>query len=467
MDCFTGASSGALKGVCFSDGTFKNINSINELNAKCDEITSMCWSGASDQTEVLTAQMDRHLRLYDTVNDKRSSLFKVDGGTGPVKGLHVTNGGSSIVTAVESGEVCVWNEEGAKLSELNAGSDLLVMTNNSIHNQQYATGGIENPLKVWDIEHGQKIFTAKNVRPDNLQLRVPIWDTDIRFMNESQNIVTTTGKHQIRVYDPRSQRRPVKEMEWLEEPITAMTLCNSQMHIVAGNSKGEMALFDLRNKLRVVCKLKGCSGSVRGIDAHPASPLVASCSIDRFVRLHDFNSKKLIKKVYCKARLNKLLMKNDISIMDKREKVNKEELDEYDETWRKIEEGGEVGDNSDDFEASMSSEDETLWNDMRERVQHGQKRKKNKLNDHGDERVLAKKGKTDDRNKRKFASENENVDVKRNKKEGSVQVSEDIIAKSTALNQSSEKTRSNSSKRFADNNWIDTEHESKRFHKDV
>lgn len=47
----------------------------------------------------------------------------------------------------------------------------------------------------------------------------------------------------------------------------------------------------------MVCKYKGFAGSIRGIAAHSQSPYVASCSIDRFVRLHDLNTKQLLKKV--------------------------------------------------------------------------------------------------------------------------------------------------------------------------
>uniref|UniRef100_F1L6T5 WD repeat-containing protein 74 n=1 Tax=Ascaris suum TaxID=6253 RepID=F1L6T5_ASCSU len=246
MDCFVGASTGALKGVMFRDGTFKNMNAVNTLKPKSDEITCMCWA-TQDQTELLTAQMDRNLKLYDSINNTYTSLFKLNGGNGTVRGIHATNSGS-IVSAVESGELRVWKNSGEMISELNAGNNLLVMVGNNATEGQYATGGNENPLKVWDVRVGQKTFTAKNVRPDNLQLRVPVWDTDIRFIPDSQNIVTTTGKCQIRIYDPRAQRRPVKEMEWLEEPLTAMSLCHSPMHIVAGNTRGEIGFFDLRNK---------------------------------------------------------------------------------------------------------------------------------------------------------------------------------------------------------------------------
>lgn len=73
-----------------------------------------------------------------------------------------------------------------------------------------------------------------------------------------------------------------------------------------------MALFDLRNKSRLfldifkittmllvrpVQKYKGCTGSIRSIYAHPTEPFVASCGIDRFVMVHNVETRKVVNKV--------------------------------------------------------------------------------------------------------------------------------------------------------------------------
>lgn len=367
MDCFVGASTGALKGISFRDGIFYNLNTIRNLNPKNDEITSMCWT-TENQTELLTVQLNRQLKLYDTTNNLSTPLFDVQGGNGRVKGLYVMKN-KVIVSATESGDLRLWKSEGETLTKLNAGDNLLVMIPDVNEENRCATGGKENPLKIWDLEKGIKTFTAKNVRPDNLQLRVPICDNDIRFLSDARSIITATGTSQFRLYDPRAQRRPVKEMKWLEEPITALSLCSSPNQFLAGNTRGDMGLFDIRYKMSSVCKYKGFAGSVRGITAHPQSPYVASCSIDRFVRLHDLKTKKLLKKVYCKVRLNRILMKDDLSILNTKIS-SKKEVEEYESDWKEIEEAGESGSGS----SSGSEEDEALWNDMKQ-VRDSEKRK--------------------------------------------------------------------------------------------
>ncbi|XP_041345439.1 WD repeat-containing protein 74 [Pyrgilauda ruficollis] len=60
------------------------------------------------------------------------------------------------------------------------------------------TAGKENGLKVWDLQRPQEpLFRAKNVRNDWLDLRVPVWDRDLRFLPGSQRIVTCTGHGQV------------------------------------------------------------------------------------------------------------------------------------------------------------------------------------------------------------------------------------------------------------------------------
>lgn len=65
--------------------------------------------------------------------------------------------------AIESGELCVLSGPGDVVKELKAGSNLTVMTAKADQEGIFATGGKENPLKVWDIETENIIFTAKNV----------------------------------------------------------------------------------------------------------------------------------------------------------------------------------------------------------------------------------------------------------------------------------------------------------------
>lgn len=93
----------------------------------------------------------------------------------------------------------------------------------------FATGGDERQLCVWDISKPQttapnsdenqlKIITpiwqAKNVPNDYLDMRVPIWITDIQWLSvESYSqLATSTAYHSIRAYDLK-QRKPILNHE--------------------------------------------------------------------------------------------------------------------------------------------------------------------------------------------------------------------------------------------------------------
>uniref|UniRef100_A0A914CRI0 tRNA:m(4)X modification enzyme TRM13 n=1 Tax=Acrobeloides nanus TaxID=290746 RepID=A0A914CRI0_9BILA len=350
MDVFVGCSTGAFKTLNLQNSTFYNVTPTNSLDPKQHEITAMCFSD-KEQTEILVAQFNRQLKLFNSLQGTYTDLFVAQGG-GVVKGLEITKD-ENIITAFESGDIRLWENRGNLVSStINAGPQIRVMTKKPTE-EIIATGGLENPLKIWDLTTGENTFVAKNVRPDFLELRVPVNVTNARFLGDTGRIVTTTGTHHIRIYDPRAQRRPIHELEWLDEPIHALSLCNRPEHVIVGNTKGDMSLFDLRGKINPIHKYRGFAGAIRSIDAHPTAPYVVSCGVDRIVRVHEVNTKKLLKKIYCKVRMNCILLKKKNSLVNPEKPPKTKSARGSDEE-------------EEDSEAELvNSEDETLWKEMK------------------------------------------------------------------------------------------------------
>ncbi|XP_070344136.1 WD repeat-containing protein 74 isoform X3 [Equus asinus] len=256
---------------------------------------------------------------------------------------------STLITCVDSGILRVWHDNDKEASsdpllELRVGPGVCRMRQDPAHPHVVATGGKENALKVWDLQGSEEpVFRAKNVRNDWLDLRVPIWDQDIQFLPESQKLVTCTGYHQVRVYDPASpQRRPVLEATYGEYPLTAMTLTPGGNSVIVGNTHGQLAEIDLRQGRLLGC-LKGLAGSVRGLQCHPSKPLLASCGLDRILRVHRIrNPRGLEHKVYLKSQLNCLLLSGRDNWEDEPQepqepkKVPPEDT-ETDELWASLE----------------------------------------------------------------------------------------------------------------------------------
>lgn len=326
VDGFVGSSTGVLKGLKMVNSTFvnyrvpKKLHDVEDLQTSSTmniPITTLCFTG-EDQTEILVGRKNGQVDLFNTSTETFSQLFPIAEEDKWIKGIHSVQN-FHILTGTASGHLAVWNPSGERLSkpEWTAGDSLLTLQM-ACGNAIFATGGRENPLKLWNIEDGKCIFTAKNVRPDMLELRVPVCVTNCRFINNSTNcVITSTENAQIRLYDTRVQRRPTIQQTWLDEPIQALSNCCKEWHILAGNNRGQLGLFDFRasTKDKLVSKYKGFAGTIRSIDASATEPQILSCGADRYAILHNLITREAIKKIYCKVQLNCCLIRNDVSLI--------------------------------------------------------------------------------------------------------------------------------------------------------
>ncbi|KAH7971629.1 hypothetical protein HPB52_000658 [Rhipicephalus sanguineus] len=336
---FVGAETGLLKGVNTEKRTFANLNSLHEVS-KSNEITCLRWKDASE-----SEASSSDCRLSSLCVRLWYQLLKCP--THLTYSLQYTllffvltcHGSRNLVTCVSSGLLRVWAQDGNTQAETEVGADVFRMRQHPRKEGIVATGGKENELKLWDLENLQK-----PVRNDFLDLRVPVWVTDMDFMNDSEKIIAITGHHQVRVYDPCSrQRRPVIDFEFDEYPLTCLSLTPRPEQVVVGNSHGRVGLLDIRRK-GMVHVYKGVAGSIRSVCCHPTLPIVASCGLDRFVRVHDLHSRLLITKLYLKSRLNCLLMRTDFTVEDEEENKDEEEAAADDELWEEMEEVDEMAD---------------------------------------------------------------------------------------------------------------------------
>lgn len=156
----------------------------------------------------------------------------------------------------------------------------------------------------------------------------------------SSNVVPLSP--QVHVFDPSTpQRRPVLEADYGEYPLTALSLPAGGTAVVVGNTQGQMAVLDLRKGL-VRGGLKGLAGGVRALQCHPSQPLVASCGLDRFLRIHSLEDRTLQNKVYLKSRLNCLLLASRaldaVATGGGAQEVKEEEDDDLWETMERVEE---------------------------------------------------------------------------------------------------------------------------------
>ncbi|XP_010631264.1 WD repeat-containing protein 74 isoform X2 [Fukomys damarensis] len=342
---WVGTETGILKGVDLQRKLAANFTTTGQPQREA-AVNALCW-GASDETQILVGCADRTVRRFSTKDGAFQGQRRCPGGEGTFRGLAQAD--STFITCVDSGVLRVWRSDDKEapsdpLLELKVGPGVCRMRQNPAQPHVVATGGKENALKVWDLQGSEEpMFKAKNVRHDWLDLRVPVWDQDIQFLPGSQKLVTCTGYHQVRVYDPASpQRRPVLETTFGEYPLTAMTLTPGGNSVIVGNTHGQLAEIDFR-KGRLLGCLKGLAGSVRELQCHPSKPMLASCGLDRILRIHRIqNPRGLEHKIYLKSRLNCLLLsgrenwRDELELPQERSEEPPQDS-EVDELWASLE----------------------------------------------------------------------------------------------------------------------------------
>ncbi len=68
------------------------------------------------------------------------------------------------------------------------------------------------------------------------------------------------------------------------------------------NATGHIEAYDF-SAGKMQCAIKGVAGSVRSLQLHPTEPLIASVGLDRFLRVHCTETRKLLGKVHLKQQL--------------------------------------------------------------------------------------------------------------------------------------------------------------------
>uniref|UniRef100_A0A1B6CVN9 Uncharacterized protein n=1 Tax=Clastoptera arizonana TaxID=38151 RepID=A0A1B6CVN9_9HEMI len=353
FNIFVGGLSGVFKGVTanLSKGihNIKNLENLKDIVAR-NEVTFLNW-GNKEETEILIGYADQTIKIYDLESRQFTFKKKLISGKGEIRGVFKYNG--NLTTAVESGIISSWSEEvkrkeGEITFKIDTGGSLCVMRSSPENINLIATGGKENDLKLWDLETQKQTFNAKNVRPDELQLRVPVWVSDLVFMPNSEQVAVSTRYGHVRLYDPTtSTRRPVIQVTVPDQALTCISTAPKDKHVLVGSGTGHMFLVDLRKGI-LLNHFKGFVGGIRQIACPKTEPYVLSVALDRHLRIHNLNTKQLIYKEYLQSRLSTLLIKSDFSLIKKeiddeyelsvkKKDINCESDEEYDALFENME----------------------------------------------------------------------------------------------------------------------------------
>jgi len=318
FNVFVGSTTGTLKGVTVGSDTegaitarskfcTKNKDSISNKN----DVTFMCWAD-KEERELLIASKNK-IRVYDTVIKEFGQDILLENNEDPIEGLFKFD--ETFVAGFANGVVKTWKSLD-DCEEFKVGGNLGRMRPNPANKRVIATGGKDNNLKTWNIETKQCLFNAKNVKPDALQLAIPISVSDIAFHSDDE-ISTCTRHGYVRLYDLRSgQRRPVVNFHMQDQAFTCMATTNLQRQVLVGSSTGDLHLIDLRSmpKRASLGKFKGFAGAVKSVVCPDKQSLVFTVSLDRHFRIHDLKSRKPLYKEYMLSRLTTLVVRSNFTL---------------------------------------------------------------------------------------------------------------------------------------------------------
>lgn len=243
---------------------------------------------------------------------------------------------STIIAASDGGKIHMLNDASTILE---TGDNISKMRQCKQNRNLVAVGGKErkNNLKIFDLESQKQIFSSKNVPHDSLQLEVPVWDSDISFVNNSDNCLATCSRYgYIRFYDHRQQRRPIKTYtDKRDQAFTSLAEHNGIIYV--GTTTGGLFAFDLKSLNVPLHTYKGATGSISSITLDETGKYLFSSSLDRYVRVHNAEKSQLLYQCYAKSKASEIIMKNaDDRLLTEYKKSQEEAIEGSDEEYDTI-----------------------------------------------------------------------------------------------------------------------------------
>ncbi|KAF9190995.1 WD repeat-containing protein 74 [Haplosporangium sp. Z 767] len=176
--------------------------------------------------------------------------------------------------------------------------------------------GPEARYKSKEVLARGQLFKAKNVKNDHLDLRVPVWNTELQFLSQFDysRIAVGTRFHQIRVYDTKNgARRPAVDAEVGEMPVVAMANGKDAGEVVFSDTVTNVYSVDTLTG-QILGQYKGFTGVATALETFTPfeddeTTHLVSVAMDRCLRVHEMNkTRKLLHKVYLKQRMTAVVV---------------------------------------------------------------------------------------------------------------------------------------------------------------
>ncbi len=215
MRIITADTSGLSRTISVEEG---NVIATFGEQAKHRDVLQMCY--AADQDRVVTLDKQSVVRLF-SLDAKGEHQYDYEtfqtGLSTPAVGMH-HSAGSLIVTSQDGGihSLAIDHQEG-QFKDWNkvfqcAYNQLSCAKSNPFSPEQMTLLAKDTPVRIFDLNKNVMSFSSRNVQNDYLDLKVPIFDRDVAFLDPNVFFVCTAYS-QIRQYDVRAKRQAVLDYQ--------------------------------------------------------------------------------------------------------------------------------------------------------------------------------------------------------------------------------------------------------------
>ena len=147
------------------------------------------------------------------------------------------------------------------------------------------------PLVLYNIEEKKIEFKGKNLPNDELNLKIPIHDTDIvEVKNNPRLNYVSTAFGEIRLYDKKASPRPSFNKKVTSSKINQIDITDDNNYLFIGDNLGYCAMLDIRKNLNPCKTFKGNTGAIKTIVNIKQNKNLIVGGFDRYIRWYDYES---------------------------------------------------------------------------------------------------------------------------------------------------------------------------------
>jgi len=264
---------------------------------------------------------------------------------------------------------------------------ILKGTSNSIYNKDCIYALYKNsPLVLYNIQEKKIEFKGKNLPNDELNLSIPMYDTDIiEVKNNPRLNYVSTAYGEIRLYDKKASPRPSLNKKVTNSKINKLDITEDGNYLFIGDSLGYCAMLDIRKSFSPCRTFKGNTGSIQTLVNIEQNNNIIVGGFDRFVKWYDYKNGD-DGKVFVKNKVNSAILvgleknKNEEFEDEEEGEIDDSELLEEEEEEEKEKEDNE-NDEEELDEQNESNNNEENEDEEREEEEEQEKEEEDESGD--------------------------------------------------------------------------------------